>query len=198
MKPSLVAVFLLAIAAPALAPAQERIHCSSREFRDNYCPADTRAGVEIIRQTSRAPCEEGRSWGYDRRGVWVTGGCEAEFLVGARRRYDDGRLYDDARRYDDRRYDDRRYDDRRYDDRDVRWRDDRQYGSRDNRRYGKYGGILCESRDYRYRHCAIGGGREVELVRQVSKSECRYGATWGHDRGGVWVDRGCAAEFAVR
>lgn len=187
MKTPLLAVFLLALAAPGLAPAQDRIHCSSREFRDNYCPADTRAGVEIVRQTSRAPCEEGRSWGYDRRGVWVTGGCEGEFLVGAARGYDDGRLYEDARRYGD----------RRYYDRDVRWRDDRRYGSRDGR-YAKYGGILCESRDFRYRHCAIGGGRGVELVRQISKTECRYGATWGHDRGGVWVDRGCAAEFAVR
>ena len=185
MKTPLLAAFLMALAAPGLAPAQDRIHCSSREFRDNYCPADTRYGVEIIRQTSRTPCEEGRSWGYDRRGIWVTGGCEGEFLVGAGRRYDDGRQYDGRRYEDARRYDDRRYGDRRY-------------GPRDGSRYGKYGGILCESRDFRYRHCAIGGGRGVELVRQISKTECRYGATWGHDRGGVWVDRGCAAEFAVR
>jgi len=189
MKPSLIAVFLLALAAPAAAPAQERLHCSSREFRDNYCPADTRAGVQLVRQTSRAPCEEGRSWGSDRRGIWVSGGCEAEFIVGGGRGYDDRRERRDERKYDSRR-DGRQYDSRR---------DGRQYDSRRDQRYGDgYGAIFCESLDYRYRHCAIAGGRGVELVRQVSKTECRYGATWGHDRGGVWVDRGCAAEFSVR
>ena len=39
--------------------------------------------------------------------------------------------------------------------------------------------------------------RDVDLVAQYSKSPCRFQSTWGYDRGGVWVDRGCAAEFVV-
>src|SRR5467141_2118383 len=30
-----------------------------------------------------APCMEGSTWGYDRRGVWVDRGCNGEFLVQA-------------------------------------------------------------------------------------------------------------------
>jgi hypothetical protein len=26
---------------------------------------------------------------------------------------------------------------------------------------------------------------------------CRLGDTWGYDRNGIWVDRGCAADFRV-
>ncbi len=39
--------------------------------------------------------------------------------------------------------------------------------------------------------------RDVRMVRQISGSPCREGDTWGWDRRGVWVDRGCRAEFAV-
>lgn len=52
--------------------------CESDNGRDRYCQADGRR-VELVRQLSRAPCVEGRTWGRDRRGVWVTGGCRAEF-----------------------------------------------------------------------------------------------------------------------
>ena len=73
------------------APAQAQyggvvLRCESREFRDNYCPANTRGGVALVRQISRNPCYEGETWGYDRRGIWVTAGCDAEFRVGRRLR----------------------------------------------------------------------------------------------------------------
>jgi hypothetical protein len=35
------------------------------------------------------------------------------------------------------------------------------------------------------------------LVRQRSGSPCIEGRTWGRDRSGVWVDRGCRADFEV-
>src|SRR6185312_2840527 len=58
--------------------------CKSTGYRQNYCPADTRDGVILRRQISGSACVQGRTWGFDRRGVWVTQGCEAEFQVAAR------------------------------------------------------------------------------------------------------------------
>ena len=33
------------------------------------------------------------------------------------------------------------------------------------------------------------------MTRQISGSPCIQGQTWGFDDRGVWVDRGCRAEF---
>lgn len=59
-----------------------RVTCESHEQRTNFCDIDTRGGVLLVRQFSRAACIEGRSWGWDRRGVWVAQGCRAEFESG--------------------------------------------------------------------------------------------------------------------
>ncbi len=53
--------------------------CESQDGRYQECEANTRSGVQLIRQLSNAPCIEGRSWGYGRRGIWVAQGCRAEF-----------------------------------------------------------------------------------------------------------------------
>lgn len=53
--------------------------CESHDGRYSECPANTRAGVQLVRQLSNAPCIEGRSWGYGRGGIWVAQGCRAEF-----------------------------------------------------------------------------------------------------------------------
>lgn len=57
--------------------------------------------------------------------------------------------------------------------------------------------ITCESRNYRYRYCRVDTDNRVSLERQRSSTRCRLGDNWGYDRRGVWVDRGCAAEFRV-
>ncbi len=56
----------------------------------------------------------------------------------------------------------------------------------------------CESQDGRYRRCDGNGRGRIDLVRQLSSSPCIEGRTWGRERGSVWVDRGCRAEFASR
>lgn len=56
----------------------------------------------------------------------------------------------------------------------------------------------CESKDGRYRQCDSGGRGRIDLVRQLSDAACIEGRTWGRERGGVWVDRGCRAEFQSR
>ena len=56
----------------------------------------------------------------------------------------------------------------------------------------------CESNDGRGRRCDVPVYRDVQLVRQISRTACTEGHSWGWDRRGVWVDRGCRAEFSVR
>ena len=57
--------------------------------------------------------------------------------------------------------------------------------------------VRCESQDYHHRYCRAETDNRAELVRQFSKTRCVLGQSWGYDRRGVWVDRGCAAEFRV-
>jgi hypothetical protein len=82
----LIAVLLVAaIGLPAL-PAQageRRIRCESgRNGRYRECRVDTDGRVEIVREFSYRRCQQWRTWGYDRRSVWVDNGCRAEFRVG--------------------------------------------------------------------------------------------------------------------
>jgi hypothetical protein len=58
------------------------------------------------------------------------------------------------------------------------------------------GGIVCESRDDRYRECPTGFRGPVQLVEQFSNTPCVEGRSWGRNRGVVWVDRGCRGRFA--
>ena len=59
------------------------------------------------------------------------------------------------------------------------------------------GTVRCESRDGRLRECPIQlGGGGVRVAKQLSRTECVRGRTWGVSRDGVWVSDGCRADFA--
>jgi hypothetical protein len=58
--------------------------------------------------------------------------------------------------------------------------------------------VTCSSNDGRRNWCDVGPRRDIRLVRQISGSPCIQGNTWGIDRRGLWVDRGCRADFRVR
>lgn len=188
-------VCVAGLSAPQAAQAQSTFRCESQSHQTSYCDVDTRGGIRLVRQLSHAGCWEGDTWGYDRRGVWVSNGCRAEFA---------GSGWNDSRRDDGDNHDaavagavvlgligaailaDK------HNDRDDH-RDDHRYDG------GDYGSSLtCESDDGRYRRCPanIGRGR-VEIERVLSRAECRYGQSWGADRGGIWVDRGCRARFSI-
>jgi hypothetical protein len=62
----------------------EVLVCESENGRRKHCPANTRFGVAVFRQLSDSECIMNRTWGYDSRGVWVTSGCRAEFLLNPR------------------------------------------------------------------------------------------------------------------
>jgi hypothetical protein len=148
------------------------IRCESNNNRTVYCNADTRNGVRLLTQHSRDACIEGRTWGWNERGVWVTDGCRAQFQIG-------GRGYED--RYGP------------------------GYGSAYPYPNGNdgYGGgyarrVTCQSNDNRYNFCRVGGSiRQAQVYRQMSRDNCRYNYSWGYRGDGIWVDRGCRAEFTV-
>jgi hypothetical protein len=64
-----------------------------------------------------------------------------------------------------------------------------------------YGGggqrLTCSSNDGKRNWCDVGRSRDIRLARQISGSACIQNQTWGVDRRGLWVDRGCRAEFFV-
>ncbi|MFY2765108.1 DUF3011 domain-containing protein [Arenimonas sp. MALMAid1274] len=167
---------LVAASLPLAASAQGRyyddgrygsagiVRCESNDDRTRRCNVDTRGGVRIVQQDSRSPCIEGRTWGYDRRGIWVTRGCRARFEVGGGYGY--GRPgYDDG------------------------YRPGYNRGAQV---------IRCESQDDRPRFCRVPGGvRRADIVRRLSDSRCEFNYSWGFRRDGIWVERGCRAEFRV-
>jgi hypothetical protein len=57
--------------------------------------------------------------------------------------------------------------------------------------------LRCESLDRRARRCDGETGTGVRMVKQLSKSECVEGRSWGFDAHGVWVEDGCRAEFEL-
>ena len=196
---------LAATAAPAY--ANDELRCDSAPGAYNYCRADTSAGVTLNVQHSRYGCYQNDTWGYDRNGIWVSNGCSATFQIGARDR-DGGKtaaaiglgilalgIIGAVASQDDRNdypppqpgYDPNypppqdQYDDQ-YDDYDPY--EDAQI-------------VYCDSKKYKLKICPIRVSSHVELIRQKSKNACRFNKTWGYDRRGIWVNKGCRAEFAV-
>ena len=61
----------------------------------------------------------------------------------------------------------------------------------------KSGFLTCESISYRYQYCSANTQGRVIMVRERSTGNlCRQGRGWGYDNNGIWVDRGCRAEFS--
>jgi hypothetical protein len=151
------------------------IRCESTNSRTVYCNADTRYGVRLLTQHSRAACIEGRTWGFNYRGVWVANGCRAQFQIGGRG-YEDNRYGDDRYGYGDDRYG---------------YGDDR-YGYTQGRR------LTCESNNERYNFCRVSGHiRQAQIRDQKSRDACQYNYSWGYRADGIWVDHGCRAEFVI-
>lgn len=65
------------------APVQS-LYCASDDGRKNFCQVDARGGVEMVKQRSGSACQQGYSWGFDERGIWVDHGCRADFVATGR------------------------------------------------------------------------------------------------------------------
>lgn len=150
--------------------------CSSDDMRRHVCTVDTSGGVVLVHQKSDAKCIQGRSWGYDNHGIWVDHGCRAEFEVG-------GQLAAEPVR-------------ERHFDRDSD-------GDRGGDRGGEFRGwgegymVYCSSDDMQRAWCPADSRFGVKMIRQRSEAGCIEGQTWGYGKRGIWVDRGCRADFRV-
>lgn len=85
-KVALASAATVAVAATIImaesASAQSVAICQSVNFETIRCSINTRRGVFLERQLSRAACIEGIDWTYGRGFVWVRNGCRAEFRSG--------------------------------------------------------------------------------------------------------------------
>ena len=70
------------------------------------------------------------------------------------------------------------------------------YGNYGNNNAYQTGVVTCESPRSRHNRCPIDTRHGVVMVRQLSDTRCREGHNWGAERGEVWVDHGCRAQFA--
>src|SRR5260370_40717366 len=57
--------------------------------------------------------------------------------------------------------------------------------------------MSCSSDDMRRPVCPVDTSGGVQMVQQKSEAKCIQNRTWGYDNRGIWVDRGCRAEFEV-
>jgi Protein of unknown function (DUF3011) len=202
-------------------------NCSSEDGGRKICPTNTGGGVQLVKQRSGSACTFGETWGYDQRGVWVDRGCRADFAVGytgggqggpnwsgwgqnynvycasddgrrnycpiytrggvklARKRSDAACVYGASWGWDNRGI----------------WVD---RGCRADFEIGQAGWqppqqqtVYCASEDMRRKNCPINTQGGARIIRQRSDADCIYGRTWGYDARGIWVDRGCRADFEI-
>ena len=148
------------------------VRCSSGGFNYNMCQIDTGRGsrVYLVKQISKTHCLEGRNWGWNRAGIWVDGGCEGVFRV--QRRWSGGSPGPGPGPGD-------------------AWRPGPGWETTIN--------VRCASGGFNYNMCQVdtGRGSRVYVSRQISKTSCIEGRTWGWNRAGVWVDGGCEAIFTI-
>jgi hypothetical protein len=79
----------------------------------------------------------------------------------------------------------------------VRRDNDREdaYRSDDYDRRAGIQAITCSSDDMIRHYCPADTHRGVRLYKQLSDARCEEGYSWGFDEHGIWVDRGCRADF---
>lgn len=168
------------------------IRCESRDQRTAYCGVDVSGSVRIVNQLSSSSCIQGRTWGADNRGLWVTDGCRADFEITPNQGYGYGGGYNNG--YGN------GYGNGGYSNGYGNGGYSNGYGNGYGSGYGNgnsRGLIRCESRDSRTVLCGADVRYGVRLVSQISRSACIQGRTWGVARNGVWVSQGCRAQFRI-
>jgi len=203
------------------------VRCESINNTRETCTVDARDRmIAVNQQLSANPCILGRSWGVsnDRDEIWVNDGCRAEFQVGgstvARGAFGRSIVCESQNNGKERCPVDTSYgvqlarqiskngcvrgDDWGFDENGV-WVD---HGCRaefvlgGDQRFtpmtsSSRATVVCESQNDVTNHCAADTYYGVALARQLSNSMCVRGETWGYDAKGIWVRKGCRAEFVV-
>ncbi|MGV8958847.1 MAG: DUF3011 domain-containing protein [Stenotrophomonas sp.] len=208
---------------PAPSYADQVVRCESRNMERVHCDLDAPAGVQLARQLSELSCIRESSWGADATGVWVSHGCRAEFsritpvsttyrptrrvircesngrpkscpvmLRGAPVRLLKQRSLMPCREG--------------YSwgvKRNELWvtrgcQGEFEMGAEDGSGFVDVPRkLVCESKGGLRRECGVSVQRRVTLLRQLSETPCEEGRNWGWTRDGVWVDKGCRAEFSA-
>lgn len=57
--------------------------------------------------------------------------------------------------------------------------------------------VTCASDDGKRHLCSVNTQYGVRMTNQRSGSPCIQGQTWGYNNQGIWVDRGCRADFLL-
>ena len=78
---SILTTVVVSVLISPLAIADEVVTCKSHDYKYEHCNIRSAGYVALQKQLSSTRCEQGRTWDYDRRGIWVDDGCKAEFLV---------------------------------------------------------------------------------------------------------------------
>ena len=152
---SVIAGFALTTVAPPVhAQGGGPAYCASNDNRFARCQVSWRDAI-LVQQSSKAACIRGKTWGFDRNGIWVNGGCRGQFAPA----------------------------------RGGGWGG----GGRQPQR------IRCESSSNNYRLCPVNlqRGDDVRVANQLSGASCQQGRSWGVQPNGIWVNRGCRADFDI-
>lgn len=207
--------------------ADKLVVCESLNNGRHTCRADIKGGVTLTRQLSDNACIRGKSWGINQRGIWVDQGCRAEFAMGTavtdryRTPSNTQMLVCESRNGNKTRCPvdtsmGVRLTKRTSDHACALGRD---WGYDENGIWVTNGcraeftvstsgyspmtsaasrpAVLCESKDGRRSLCPADTTFGVTLSRQLSDNDCIRNQTWGYDSGGIWVTKGCRAEFVL-
>ncbi|MCB1635130.1 MAG: DUF3011 domain-containing protein [Xanthomonadales bacterium] len=191
-------ILALALLCFSISGLARSIICESIERGTQHCPADTRGGVSLSVQYSKASCRQGSTWGYDNRGIWVSNGCRAQFDLGSYQSSHGRDHHSDAAAalvigligaaaisaaHDKEHRGDRGYD---------------YHPDRHDYDHSAAEMLTCESIENGRNYCRANlRHARVDIQRQLSRTECRYGRNWGWDSRGIWVDGGCRAVFSI-
>jgi len=206
--------------------ADKLVVCESLNNGRHTCRADIKGGVTLTRTLSDNECIRGKSWGINQRGIWVDRGCRAEFALGTavadryRTPSNTQTLVCESRNGKTRCPVDTslgvRLSKRISDHSCALGRD---WGYDENGIWVTNGcraeftvttsgyspmtsaasrpAVLCESKDGHRSFCPADTAFGVTLSKQLSDNNCIRNQTWGYDNSGIWVTKGCRAEFVL-
>ncbi len=63
-------------------PAVSTVVCESQGDARVHCAAGTEHGVALVKVLGESRCVFGTTWDFDDEGIWVSGGCRAQFALG--------------------------------------------------------------------------------------------------------------------
>jgi len=219
---AMVAAVLLFL--PVAAFAQTTLRCES-DGNHRECGFVGPGVVSLSRQLSNSDCVEGKTWGVSGNRVWVESGCRADFIINPSSYRGSTTIATPTnstvvicesgwRRHDCKA------------DTHFGVQLNRQLSSRsciEGKTWGYNSNgiwvqrgcraefilngpaysasnsevIVCESSNNTKHWCSTNTRLGVNLLRQLSANSCVLGNSWGYDKNGIWVDKGCRAEFTV-